>query len=263
MTNEELVILIQQGQTERLHDLWSQVERLGRYWANQYARTLITSGIVYDERDAFDDLFNGCCYPAMCEAVKLYDQDKGNFVQLLSYCFKNEAAKLYGIKTTKRDAALFATSLNQPLGEGAEDLELEDLIPDPADPYEDPEHRIYLEQLHETMEAALNNLSEAQADVLRKRYHGGYSQKQIGDSLGVTQQHIFNLERKAFRMIRRGKYANQLRAFLYPADYYSEGLRGSSISAFRRTGSSATERAALRVIDKEEECERLKKGRIW
>lgn len=262
MSNEELAILIQQGETERLHDLWSQVERLGRYWANQYARTLVVSGMAYDERDAFDDLFNGCCYPAMCEAVNLYDQDKGNFVQLLSYCFKKEAAKLYGIKTTKRDAALFATSLNQPLGDGSEDLELEDLIPDPADPYEDPEHRIYLEQLHETMEAALNNLNEAQADVLRKRYHGGYSQKQIGESIGVTPQYIFNLERKAYRMIRCGKYANQLRAFLYPADYYSEGLRGSSVSAFQHTGSSATERAALRVIEKKEERERLMKGRI-
>lgn len=247
LTNEELALLIQNGDTGLFTDLWDQIERLCKWWSTRYAHKLAVSGIVHDEKDAFDDLFYGCCFPALHEAVNHYDPGKGNFVQLLFYYFKNEAAGMFGYKTSKRDAALFAISLNQPLRKDNEKLELKDTIPDPADQFEAPEHRIYLEQLHEALEAALDDLTEDQANVIRLHYFHGLSCSQIAAGFGVDRRETVNTEQKAIRQIRSGNHTQQLRSFMR-YDYYSEGLRGTGPTTFRNTGTSATERAALKAI---------------
>lgn len=189
----------------------------------------------------------------MCEAVKLFDPDRGSFITIFSYCFKDEVAGMYGYKTSKRDAIMAAKSLNQPLGDGAEDLELEDMVPDPNDHYEDAERLMMLEQLHDTLDAALDELPSFSGEVLRQRYYIGMTQTEIAERTGKRHSYISEVEHKAYRQIKRGRYAPQLYQLLYPGEEYrARGLRGTGLTAFKRTGASATENAALQIITQKE-----------
>ena len=247
MTNEELALSIQKGETGLFTELWDQIQLLGAWWAKRHAHTLVVNGIVHDEADAFQDLLYGCCFPAVYEAVYHYDPEKGNFTQLLFYFFRSEAAEIYGYRTSKRDAALYSLSLDQPVSGESDDLSLEDMIPCDSDQFEAVEHRIFQEQLKQTIDTALEEIEERSAEVLRQHYFQGRTQKQIADSLSMSQREIISEEQRAIRQIRTGKHLNELRSFLQ-FDYYSEGLRGAGVSSFRQTGSSATERAAFKAI---------------
>lgn len=251
MTNEELALSIQKGETGLFAELWTQIQLLGAWWAKRHAHMLVINGIVHDESDAFEDLLYGCCFPALYETVNHYDPEKGNFTQLLFYHFKSEAAGMYGYRSSKRDAALHSLSLDQPVGGESDDLLLEDMIPCDSDQFEAAEHRIYQEQLKKTLYAAIEEVDKRGAEVLRQHYFQGRTHKQIADCLSMNQREIISEEQKAIRQIRTGKHLNELRSFLQ-FDYYSEGLRGAGVSSFRNTGSSATERAAFRAINKKE-----------
>lgn len=254
MTNEELAILIQQGETERLNELWAQVERLAAWWSSRYARRRAAMGTDTNEQDTFDDIYNGCAYPAMCEAVKTFDPGNGgSFATWYYYYFQSEVAELYGYRSSKQDAFIFAKSLNQPLGDSLEDVELEDMIPDPNDYYEDVERIVMVGQLHEALDAALDDLPGIGGEVLRQRYYKGMTQKEIGLQMGKHHSYISEVERKAYRQIKCGQHVQKLYHFLCPdGEYRAAGLRGTGLSVFRNTGSSATENAALKIIDRKE-----------
>ena len=108
---------------------------------------LVQNGFAMNLGEAFEDLFFGCCYPSMCKALKHFDPERagpGSFAALFRYCFAEDAKGYFGFRSSKRDSLLFAESLNEPIP-GLDGIELSDLIPDPHDPYEDPERKIDLE----------------------------------------------------------------------------------------------------------------------
>lgn len=72
MTNEEIAVRIQAGETELLPVLWEQVERFVSQMAGKaaWAAGHVTS---------FDDL-RQCGYLALVDAVKGYSEDKGKFL---------------------------------------------------------------------------------------------------------------------------------------------------------------------------------------
>lgn len=237
-----------------MHELWAQVERLAAWWSSRYAKRWAAIGADTNEKDTFDDLYNGCAYPAMCEAVKTFQPDNGgSFATWYYYYFQSEVAELYGYRSSKRDAFIFAKSLNQPLGDSPEDAELEDMIPDPNDYYGDAERLMMLEQLHDTLDAALDDLPGIGGEVLRQRYYKGMTQKEIGLQMGKHHSYISEVERKAYRQIKCGQHVQKLYHFLCPdEEYRSAGLRGTGLSPFRNTGSSSTETAAFRIIEQKE-----------
>lgn len=250
MTNEELAVLIQNGETDKRYDLWTQVERLAACWANQYARKLTTMGAVTNEQDAVDDLFNGCGYPAMCAAVEAFDPERGNFSTLFHFYFMREARGLLGWRSTKRDAMCGAVSLNQPLSEDEGGGELQDTIVDPTDAYTDTERLIWLSQLRGTMQSALDGLPAQAADVICEHYYEQRTLKEIGQSHGMSAERARRIETKAFRCLRGSRKGGELAHFLYTdGDVRAAGLYGSGLAAFRRTGERATECTALRMLE--------------
>ena len=71
MTNEELVMLIQAGERDRLAELWEQVEKFVAMKARQ--RMTLSCGLGGVE---FDDLYN-CGYIALVAAADTYDTAVG------------------------------------------------------------------------------------------------------------------------------------------------------------------------------------------
>lgn len=124
MTNEELAVLIQGGEEERTAELWKQVERFVRQRARSYATNLI-------ERAADADDLTQAGYFAMLEAVKYYSPNKGGkFLTVLKNPLKKAFYEVAGVRSSKRDAAIYAISLDAPATNDEDATPLSDLVAD-------------------------------------------------------------------------------------------------------------------------------------
>lgn len=154
MTNEELVSAIQAGERDRLVELWAQVERFVSIQADRRARQLNGYGGVTAE-----DLCQSG-FLAMVEAADRYDAGSGkSFHGFLAFYLQSYFAEAAGYRTSRRDAVDFATGLDAPIP-GTDDLTAADTVrdPDAAAAFDEAEQRIWLEQLHEALERALDQI---------------------------------------------------------------------------------------------------------
>lgn len=135
-------------------------------------------------------------------------------------------------------------SLNAPLGEEG-DLTLEDTIPDQRDDYAGVLDAVQQEELQAVLWPMVDSLEERQALALRARYQERKTLKETGELLGCNSSYARALEAKALRTLRRPRYADHLRPFLYDDMVRSRGMRGTGAERFRQTWTSATERVAL------------------
>ena len=154
----------------------------------------------------------------------------------------------YGIATDKRDPILIASSLNIEIPE-YDGLEYIDLLVDPGDDIaETSEDSIMREDLRKLLEAAIDQLPTYNKEVIRKRFFEGQTSREVADGFGNSIQAIQNAEKKGLRRIRSGQYAQQLYEHLHPGEYYSQGLKHTSLRSYTQTGKRATEEAALKII---------------
>lgn len=135
-------------------------------------------------------------------------------------------------------------SLSAPLGEDG-DLSLEDTIPDPRDDYAGILDAVQQEELEAVLWPMVDSLEERQAKTLRARYQDGKTLKETGEALGCSLQQARVIETNALRTLRRPRYADRLRPFLYDDMVRSKGMQGTGAERFRQTWTSATERVAL------------------
>ena len=106
-------------------------------------------------------------------------------------------------------------SLDAPMLEG-EDTSLGDNIEDPETVQ--PEDRVEDSDLRKDLEDSMSNLTKREKKVLSLRFGlGGYpvlSLQKIGKQIGLSKERIRQIEKKAIRKIRTGKYSQQLVSYL-------------------------------------------------
>lgn len=142
-------------------------------------------------------------------------------------------------------------SLSIPLGEDGE-LSLQDTIPDQRDDYAGVLDKIQQEELGAVLWPMVDSLEERQAKTLRARYQEGKTLKETGEALGCGLQQARSIEAKAMRTLRRPRYADRLRPFLYDEELRSRAMHGTGAQRFRDTWISATEREALKMYMQED-----------
>lgn len=135
-----------------------------------------------------------------------------------------------------------------------EDLTLEDTIADPVDRIEEAENELQAEELRETIWSVVNELPDREGQVVRMRYQDEKSLQQCGEILGVHLSRVRQIEARAFRKLRSPAVSKRLRPFLEDAAE-SFAFSAPGMGAFRRTGSSAVERAILSNERHEEDLE--------
>lgn len=138
-------------------------------------------------------------------------------------------------------------SLNELISEEGD--ELSELVPGDVDIEEEVTNRIYVEELRAALEQAIDYLTAQEAAVIRGRYlsdGGRPTYKTMADDMGKSQARIRQLELSGMRKLRSGKPRNILR---YYVDVYSMGIRGTGVDRFRQTNTSATEYAALKLVE--------------
>ena len=243
MTNEDLVEKIQQGERDLLPQLWEQVERFVAKVAVRWAKAVEPDNIP--EAIEFSEELIHTGYIAVVEAAEAYSPEQDvTFVHFLSFYLKKyfapECAARAGMSTgvyhraytarqkkkqgqelngqeQKMIKFCFPTSLNALVGNGGsgdKQDELGDFIPDPADDYADAEERIFQQQLHEALEAALVQLTENGEKVIRLRYYQEFSLSDIARSLGLSTERVRQIEDKALRDLRKPGVSKGLEGFV-------------------------------------------------
>lgn len=232
MENEELAVLIQQGREELLPKLWEQVSGLVAKLAwERYKATGGCGGVEVEDLTQSGFL-------ALLEAVNRFDPAKGYaFTTTLGMCLKKAFAEAGGYRTSRRDPLDGCVSLDAPLTDAGTLMELQ---ADPANVFEEAEHRIWLAQLREAMAQAVSKLPEDQQRTIRRRYYRDESQTAAAAAEGITPGVLRRLESEGLRNLRT---ADELAQFIEEqTPYYVHVGR----VGFVRTQTSAVELAVLK-----------------
>ena len=130
--------------------------------------------------------------------------------------------------------------------DGGEDTTVGDLVTAPADPTGEAVDRVQSAQLCAVLWECVDSLPGQQPAVIRQRYQGGMSLREIGEAQGTTPEAVRQIHAKALRELRASRFSKRLRPFLPEAEQiYSMGLCGNGVGKFQRTWTSSTEKAAL------------------
>lgn len=253
MSNEELAVAIQSGETERMGELWEQVKGLVVWKAQSVINALDQRGTRCGVD--LDDLIQSG-YIAMTETVHHYTPECGAaFSTCLINRLKNAFAEVAGYRTKcgRNEPLNNCFSLDQTVGADPDGAPLGDFIQDPkaAANILEKEEGLWQEQLHEALETAMAVLPERNAEVLRLRYYQSLTPAEVGQLEGITAGKVRQIESKAIRQLRQPSIACRLRPF-YDFDFYC----GSGWGAFQRTGMSIQERY---LVIEEERTERQHK----
>lgn len=240
MTNEELAVLIQNGDDGYLPTLWEQVRKLIKIKAERYSYLLKENGKRVDPEDFTDDLIQAG-YFAVLDAVKYYNPSSGiKFTSYLENTLKKAFREAAGIRTSKRDPLDSALHLDTPCGEDG-DSSIIDLIGDPGSDMVQIEESIYNRELHSALEDALSVLTDREREILTLRYYFGVNYSKQAASKNVCSQYISQVASEAFEKIRNNRQImTQLAGFMPQYEY----------NPFRFTGYSSWQQSDLSVQDR-------------
>lgn len=217
MSNEELVVVIQEGKQGRMGELWEQVRRFVAFRAR---RVPLEGRADVD----FDDLMQAG-YLALVAAVADYEPENGAFLTQLGYRLKTAFAEATGFRSErqKRETLTGVLSLNNPLKDDADSGTLMDLVADSAATMERTDDTVFRQQLHDTVEAVLNDLPPKYKQIIRQRFYEGRTLAELAQDQTTTLARIRQTEEQALRELRRPQNACRLRPFV-DLDYHRTGV---------------------------------------
>lgn len=283
MTNEQLVVLIQDGidEVENMRILWQQNEGfIGKL------------ALIYSGQAEMDDLKQEG-YLALCEAVRGYDAtkevpflsyasfwiktrmrryaDQNQPVRLPSYLgdevrqyqkTKSDFLKRYGyeasdrelcgllgvneekIRKLKRAASMGQIQSLNELLPGTEDFTLEESIASEEDLEEEAAARLDRERMKEELWRSVDELPDRLPVVVRMRYQDENTLNEVGKRLGVSLSRAAQMNKQAMRTLRQRVHRYQYKQY-YDQYLAAAPIRHVGLESFKRTWYSAVEREVL------------------
>lgn len=216
MTNEELSILIRQGNREYIPLLYTQIEKLlkakARSFYNKYPIICSRCGI------ALDDLIQEG-YFAMLDAVNYYKPEDGyKFLTYIGYPLKSRYNRLTGNRSsrTKNEPLNNTKSLDEPLGAEDGAFTIGDVIKDENSEalFDEILGNDYLEDLHNTIEKSMESLTPTQRTVIQCKYFKNMTLSETSNEIDCSTDKARQYEVEALRKLRYSKNSIHLRSFL-------------------------------------------------
>ena len=277
MTIEEIVSEIQNGNQDKICDLWERTKGF-----------VHTCAIEFHAGDQEEDLIQEGFF-GILDALKKYDGTKGyKFLSYASHYIKNsmrryliktkpgvrlpeylsekvrkynkfvsEYVQKYGREPTDLEAsimlhmpdiekvkaaALDPTSLDKEMSEDGGSLgEVYAVSEDSA---EGVINKIFQKQLSRDLWGTVDKLPEGQRESVIEYYRNGKTYSEVAHDLHVSDEHVRQLLRKAKRRLRSDKTI-----LAYREELYGRALSGGSLRRFMDTWTSSTERVALWELD--------------
>lgn len=150
--------------------------------------------------------------------------------------------KLEAIK--KNALAVKIRSLDEPIGGDDEDILLSDTVASEECFEDDLIKRLDTAAMQESLWEVVDNLDNDMAAVLRHRYQGNMTRKEVGQKLGITESQAGAIEYKALRKLRTPSKCEQFRG--YYEQYLAAGpIYHVGVDTFKRTWTSSVEAEAL------------------
>lgn len=205
MTNEEIAVLIQQGDSEKMALLWERIERFVAFRANRVV------GIMGDRiKVEFDDLYNSG-YLALVGAVESFDAEKGfSFLTWFDFYLRRVFAETAGYRNKNKFRVESAVvSLEAPAGED-DSITVEDTIADACNVEAEVMETLSRQELHDLLERALGELPPMEEDVLRRVYYEENTLEAVGEVYGLSRERIRQIKSSALRHIRSGTVRKDL-----------------------------------------------------
>lgn len=250
MRNEELVLLIQEGKSEYIPQLWEQVYKFISMRADRYL-------CYYPDNYASlkEDMINES-YFQFLKAVDHYDQSQGSFINFLSY-YLNNAFKvaLIGGRTgrAQRDPLNNYIGFDAPVTD-AEDLTIADTLPDEASEayYRRLEDEDFWGSVSKLLGDVISQVKdETGRELVWYMYSHNCSIKEASQALYGADPVTYEHYRKALKEIRMlMKYsAVKKRVELIGLDDYIS-YTGTGLNAYKnRCFTSSVEAAAVKRVD--------------
>lgn len=228
MTNEELVVLYQEGDKQALESLIQSNEGIVRKLANKY------NGL--NKLIEFDDLVQSGTI-GLIAAADRYNITMENRANFITYAFQWIEREIYNCVNGRSSRNInnnkfYKTfkSLNELVGDD-EETELLELVNSHYNGIENVDEQIYLEELRDELEEAMmeyNSLRER--EVLKLRY--GWNIKpivlsEIGELLQVSTERVRQIEYNALRKLFNSKWCRNT------GRHYAEDIIGASTYTYR------------------------------
>lgn len=199
MTNEELVLLYQQGDNKALEELITNNDGMVHTIVNKF---YVNNSNSIDKQDLEQEGFIG-----LIEAAEKYNLDMENSAKFVTYAFYyiyKRISKFYNTHNTDSEISIDTpTKIN-------EDLKIIDTIEDIDHSFENVEEHIYLKQLRNDLEQAMNgNNTLFEREVLKLHY--GWDNKsctlnEIAEIFDTDISKIRNTESKALKKLRTSEW---------------------------------------------------------
>lgn len=206
MTNEQLAILIQQGNNKLLPLLWENTgcliyKKCGQYW-RAYSDKFKRHG--YDLSDLKQEGFI-----IFLQALKYYNSGKGyKFNTYLNYAAKNVFSRI--ISNNDALSQVNTLSMEQPIDEDKDgDLFLSDIIADigTEGKFDEVERRMLYLPLHQI----IDGLPEAERRAITAYYLEDKTYQEIAQESGKTIEEIKSTVQNGLRILRKGEILRQLK----------------------------------------------------
>ncbi|MFW2490940.1 sigma-70 family RNA polymerase sigma factor [Clostridium chromiireducens] len=228
MTNEELVVLYQEGHKQALESLIQNNQGIVRKLANKY------NGL--NKLIEFDDLVQSGTIGLIAAANK-YDITMEKRANFITYAFQWIEREIYNCVNGRSSRNInnnkfYKTfkSLNELIGDN-EETELLDLVDSQYKDIENVEEQLYLKELRKELEGAMiDYTSLREREVLKLHY--GWNIKpivlsEIGELLQVSTERVRQIEYSALRKLFNSKwYRNSGR-------HYAKDIIGASTYSYR------------------------------
>lgn len=236
LTNEELAIRIQQGETALIPQLWEQVVKFIAMKAREYISHKEQQGLPCNGEET--DLTNQA-YFGFLNAIKYFNAEAGNFLTILNLSIKTsfaEAAR-YRSAAQRLDGIRESVSGDAPIGET--EFSIFDSIPDCSESTEDLAIAgLYTQQLRNTLDRAMHELPQQQEIILRARYYEDCPVGEVAERLRCTRSNIGQQEQAALSTLYKSRFENGLNEYLEQNTNYALKV---GIKRFKNTGVSAVE----------------------
>ena len=209
MTNEQLAVFIQQGDSDELIPvLWEKVRKLLYLKSEQFYRLHETAcsrrGVeLWDIKQV--------SYSAFLDAVKAFKADSGyKFTSFLKYPFRNTVNELLGLRSEagRNEPLNNCASLDKPVSDEDEDCALIDLQEDEHST--DFIEKLDAEMCSEIIRAEVETLPDQQAEVIKLFYFEELTLSEIGARYGVSAERARQIRAKAERTLRANKILRKL-----------------------------------------------------
>ena len=142
---------------------------------------------------------------------------------------------------------LRTASLDKVIGVDGDAFTLGDMVADPNDQYQNLDDQMDDEIVKRTLWKEVDSLGDQHAEIIRLRYQDQKTLQTVGDELGITRERVRKIESEALRRLKRSEKIKR-----YAEEYVSaKAYRDTGLTAFRLSGTSATERTAINLYDRD------------